>query len=155
MVRARSPPSARRVRGSLAAFSPAARSPLLPAPLRTRVLTLSPPSPPLAVWVSGSRGQLRQPDPARRGAARPPPTGSAPRLRPPSPSGKPPRAVPTPDLPAPPRAFGTRLGPFKRRRPSSRRLKAADWPLVSIALQGSLPFVCFHCSGGGTGSRGR
>lgn len=107
---------------------------------------------------SGSRGAGAScVSPIPRAAAQPallelaPPHASALRL----PRGKPPRAVPTPDLPAPPQAFGTRLGPFKSRRPPPRRLEAADWPLVSRALQGSLPFVCFPCSGGGTGSRGR
>lgn len=70
MVRA---PAARSVRGSLAASSPAAKIPAPPRanaharPPRSRLFPL-PPGPAL-VW--GNRGQMRQPDRARRGAARP------------------------------------------------------------------------------------
>lgn len=129
--------------------------PLLPAPVRTRVLAPSPPPPPPPSGLG-----LGEPGPAASAGSR------APRRCPPSPDWlrpTPPSSVSLGDassrgpflslpahLAAPPQLLSSRLGLFKWRRPPSRRLEPTDWPSVSIALQGSLPFVCFHRKGGGT-----
>lgn len=130
-----------------------------------------PPAPPRASAHARPRSFSSSPPPSSGlGLGEPGPAASAgsraPRRCPPSPDWlrpTPPSSVSLGDasprgpslalpahLVAPPQLLSSRLGLFKWRRPPSRRLEPTDWPSVSIALQGSLPFVCFHRKGGGT-----
>lgn len=145
------PPGSRLARSLLARCQVPRSSPRQCA--RASSLLLLPPPPPSGLGFG-------EPGPAASAGSR------APRRCPPSPDWlrpTPPSSVSLGDasprgpslalpahLAAPPQLLSSRLGLFKWRRPPSRRLEPTDWPSVSIALQGSLPFVCFHRKGGGT-----